>query len=100
MKARADLSQDLIALDGKPLRRSLDRADGQGPMHVWNAWASAHEMVRAPVNVAAKTHELPALPEVLRRLNRSGAKVTIEARGGAGEIARKRQAQGADYGLR
>ena len=69
-------------------------------MHVWNAWASAHERVRAPVNVAAKTHELHALPEVLRRLNRAGAGVPIEARGGQVEIARQRQAQGADYGLR
>ena len=48
MNALADLSQEIVALDGKTIRRSLDRADGQGPMHVVNAWASAHEGGREP----------------------------------------------------
>jgi hypothetical protein len=96
MKALADLSQGIVALDGKTLRRSLDRADGKGPMPVVNAWASAHELVLAQCKVDAKTNEITALPEWLRRRNRAGAVVTIDAMGCQVEIARQIQAQGAD----
>jgi predicted transposase YbfD/YdcC len=96
MNALADLSQDIVALDGKTIRRSLDRADRKGPIHVVNAWASAHELVLAQFNVDAKTNEITALPEWLRRLNLAGAVVTIDARGCQVEIARQIQAQGAD----
>jgi hypothetical protein len=45
MNALTDLSQDIVALDGKTIRRSLDRADRKGPIHVVKAWASANELV-------------------------------------------------------
>jgi predicted transposase YbfD/YdcC len=96
LKALADLSQEIVALDGKTIRRSLDRADGKGPLHVVNAWASAHELVLAQCKVDAKTHEITALPEWLRRLHLAGAVVTIDAMGGQVEIARQIRAQGAD----
>ena len=97
MNALADRSQDIVALDGKTIRRSLDRADGKGPIHVVNAWASAHELVLAQFKVGAKTNEITALPTWLRMLNLTGAVVTIEAMGCQVEIARQIQAQGADY---
>jgi predicted transposase YbfD/YdcC len=99
MNALADLSQEIVALAGKTIRRSLDRSDGKGPIHVVHAWASANELVLAPVKVDAKTNEITALPELLRRLNLAGAVVTIEAMGCQVEIARQIQAQGADYVL-
>ena len=96
MHALADLSQAIVARAGKTSRRSLDRSDGKGPLHVVKAWASAHELGLAPCKVDAKTHEITALPAWLRRLNRAGAVVTIEAMGCQVEIARQIQAQGAD----
>jgi predicted transposase YbfD/YdcC len=99
MKALAALSQDIVALDGKTIRRSLDRADGKGPIHVVKAWASAHAMVLAPFKVDAKTSEITALPALLRRLNLAGAVVTIAAMGCQVESARQIQAPGADYVL-
>lgn len=99
MQALADLSQDLVALDGKTIRRSLDSADGKGPMHVVHAWASANKVVLAQCKVDAKTNEITALPEVLRILNLAGAVVTIDAMGCQGAIARQMQEQGADYVL-
>jgi DDE_Tnp_1-associated len=80
INALADLSQDIVALDGKTIRRSLDRANGKGPIHVVNAWASANELVLAQSKL-------------------SGAVVTIDAMGCQVEIARQIQAQGADYVL-
>jgi hypothetical protein len=96
MKALADLHQDLVALDGNTLRRSLASAAGKGPLHVVKAWASAHEVVLAQFKVDAKTHAMTALPAWLRMRNLTGTVVTIEAMGGQGEIARQMQAQGAD----
>jgi len=100
MQALADLSQAIVALDGQTLRRALDRADGQGPMHVVKAWAAAHELVLAQCKVDAQTHESTALPAWLRRRTRAGAVVTIAAMGCQVEIARPMQAQGADDVLR
>ena len=99
MKALADLSQDIVARAGKTIRRSLDRADGQGPMPVVNAWASAHELVLAQFKVDAKTNAITARPTWLRMRNLTGAVVTIEAMGCQVAIARPIQAQGADYVL-
>jgi predicted transposase YbfD/YdcC len=96
MHARADLSQERVALEGKTLRRSLDRSDGQGPIHVVHAWAAAHELVLAPCTVDAQTNAITARPEWLRRRTRAGAVVTLAAMGWQGEIARQMQAQGAD----
>jgi predicted transposase YbfD/YdcC len=96
MQALADLHQDIVALDGKTLRRSLDRADGKGPMHIVHAWSSANEMVLAQCKVDAKTNEITALPALLRMLNLAGAVVTLEAMGCQVAIARQIQDQGAD----
>jgi predicted transposase YbfD/YdcC len=99
MQALADLSQGIVALDGKTIRRSLDSADGKGPIHVVNAWASANEVVLAQFKVDAKTNEITALPELLRMLNLAGAVVTIDAMGCQVDIARQIHEQGADYVL-
>jgi hypothetical protein len=98
MNALADLSQDIVALDGKTIRRS-DRANGKGPIRVVNAWASANELVLAQLKIKAKTNEITTLHELLRMLNLSGAMVTIDAMGCQVEVARQMQAQGADYVL-
>jgi predicted transposase YbfD/YdcC len=99
MQALAELREDIVALDGKTLRRSLDRADGKGPIHIVNAWSSANALVLAQFKVDAKTNEITALPELLRMLNLTGAVVTIDAMGCQVEIARQIQEQGADYML-
>jgi predicted transposase YbfD/YdcC len=96
MKALADLRHDVVAREGKTVRRSLDRADGKGPLHVVQAWASAHELVLAPFKVDANTHESTALPAWLRMRTLAGAVVTIEAMGCQVESARQMQVQGAD----
>jgi hypothetical protein len=99
VKALADLSPDLVALRGRPIRRPLDRAAGKGPIQVVKAWASAIALVRAQVHVDAKSHKITALPEWLRRLNLAGAVVTIDAMGCEVESTRQIQAQGPDDGL-
>jgi hypothetical protein len=96
MQALVDLRQDLVALDGKTIQRSLDSADGKGPMHVVQAWASANEVVLAQFTVDAKTNESTARPALLCRLNLASAVVTIDAMRCQVDIARQIQEQGAD----
>jgi predicted transposase YbfD/YdcC len=99
MNALVQLGQEIIALDGKTIRRSLDRADGKGPIHVVSAWASRNELVLAQFKVDAKSNEITALPELLALLNLAGSVVTIDAMGCQVEIARQIIDQGGDYVL-
>jgi Transposase DDE domain len=97
MSALATLCEEVIALDGKTIRRSLDRADGKGPMHVVSAWASRNELVLAQCKVDAKSNEITALPELLSMLHLEGSVVTIDAMGCQVEIARQILDQGGEY---
>ena len=99
MSALSQLSQEIIALDGKAIRRSLERADGKGPIHVVSAWASRNELVLAQFKVDDKSNEITALPELLALLDLKGCVVTIDAIGCQVEIARQIVAQGGDYVL-
>jgi len=99
MSALANLAEEVIALDGQTIRRSLDRADGTGAVHVVSAWASRNELVLAQLKVDDKSHELTALPELLARLNLHGRVVTIDAIGCQVEIARQGVDPGGDYVL-
>ena len=99
MSALANLAEEVIALDGKTIRRSLDRADGTGAIHVVSAWASRNELVLAQFKVDDKSNEITALPELLALLNLHGSVVTIDAMGCQVEIARQIVDQGGDYVL-
>jgi predicted transposase YbfD/YdcC len=99
MSALAQRGQEIIALDGKTIRRSLDRADGKGPIHVVSAWASRNELVLAQFKVDAKSNEITALPELLALLNLEGSVVTIDAMGCQVEIAQQIIDQGGEYVL-
>ncbi|RMH15866.1 MAG: ISAs1 family transposase [Gammaproteobacteria bacterium] len=99
MSALAELHGDIVSLDGKTIRRSLDNADGKGPIHIVNAWASANELVLAQYKVDDKSNEITALPELIDMLNLKGSIVTIDAMGCQVAIAQKIIDKGADYVL-
>jgi hypothetical protein len=89
MSALADLAEDVMALDGKTIRRSLARADGKGAMHVVSAWASTNALMLAQFKVDDKSNEITARPELLAMLNLQDRVVTIDAMGCQGEVARQ-----------
>jgi predicted transposase YbfD/YdcC len=70
---------DLIALDGKTLRRSGDAAAGVKPVHLVSAWASTQRLVLCQDAVDAKENECAAMLAILARLDLRGALVTIDA---------------------
>lgn len=89
----------IIAIDGKTLRRSFDAASSKAAIHMVSAWATANHVSLGQVVVDQKSNEITAIPKLLEMLELSGALVTIDAMGCQVEIARKIVAAGADYVL-
>lgn len=94
-----DLAGEVVALDGKTLRRSFDRWSEQNPLHLVSAWASEAGLVLGQVATENKSNEITAIPQLLDLLDVAGATVTIDAMGCQKEIARKIIEKKADYAL-
>jgi predicted transposase YbfD/YdcC len=78
---RKTISKEVIALDGKQLRRSYAREDDKAAIHMVSAWASANRLVLGQLKVDEKSNEITAIPELLRALDIRGCIVTIDAMG-------------------
>ena len=89
----------LVAIDGRTLRRSFDKADAKSALHMVGAWATANKISLGQVAVAEKSNEITAIPELLGLLELQGAVVTIDAMGCQTEIAEKIVEKQADYVL-
>jgi len=89
----------VIAIDGKTLRRSHDRTNGGGPLHLVSAWAETNRLVVGQVAVDGKSNEITAIPVLLEVLALSGCIVTIDAMGCQTAIAATIVRGGADYVL-
>jgi predicted transposase YbfD/YdcC len=89
----------VVAIDGKTLRRSFDAADSKAAIHMVSAWATANQISLGQVVVDAKSNEITAIPKLLEMLELSGALVTIDAMGCQTEIARQIVDAEADYCL-
>jgi predicted transposase YbfD/YdcC len=100
MRAVSDLTHgEVVAIDGKTLRRSFDRAADKGAIHMVSAWATANQVVLGQQKVDEKSNEITAIPALLRLLEVEGCIVTIDAMGCQKEVARTIVEQGADYVL-
>jgi predicted transposase YbfD/YdcC len=91
------LAQEIVAIDGKTIRRSFDRARKQAPYHLASAWASERGLVLGQRSVTGKSHEITAIPELLDTLDLRGTLVTLDAMGCQEAIVKKILDQGADY---
>ena len=89
----------VIAIDGKTLRRSHDKRGGKGAIHLVSAWAAENSLVLGQTRTDAKSNEITAIPRLLELLELQGCIVTIDAMGCQKEIARKILDRGADYVL-
>jgi predicted transposase YbfD/YdcC len=88
-----------VAVDGKRLRRSFDRASGKAAIHMIGAWATESGLTLGQLAVDSKENEITALPHLLRLLDLNGATVTLDAMGCQTAIAGQIVAQGGDYVL-
>jgi predicted transposase YbfD/YdcC len=89
----------LVAIDGKTARATLDRAKGKNPLHIVSAWAAENRLFLGQEVVDDKSNEITAIPKLLAVLELTGAIVTIDAMGCQKEIAAKIREKKADYVL-
>src|SRR5215212_6700392 len=89
----------VVAIDGKTLRRSFDAASSKSAIHMVSAWATANHISLGQIVVDQKSNEITAIPRLLELLDVSGCLVTIDAMGCQAEIAGKIIEGKADYVL-
>lgn len=88
---------DIIAIDGKTLRRSYDTGSTKSAIHMVSAWSSANGVVLGQEKTAEKSNEITAIPELLNSLAVKGCIVSIDAMGCQKNIAEQIIRQKGDY---
>ena len=91
--------QGVVAIDGKVLRRSHDRAKGRSALHMVSAWGCEQRMVLGRIATDAKSNEITAVPKLLAMLSLRGTIVTVDALNCQRAIAQQIVDQGGDYAL-
>ena len=61
-----------MAIDGKTVRRSADKANGKSPIHMVSAWATANGVALGQVKTHERSNEITAIPELLKTLEIKG----------------------------
>ena len=90
---------DVIAIDGKALRRSFDKASDKSPIHMVSAFATDAKLVLAQQKVDEKSNEITAIPKLLKLLELKGAVVTLDAMGCQKSITKNIIEDGGDYAI-
>ena len=94
----AELTQgEVVAIDGKTLRRCHDRGQGRAPLHLVSAWAAQNHLVLGQTRTQAHSNEITAIPQLLALLELRGCIITIDAMGCQTEIAQQIVDGAADY---
>jgi predicted transposase YbfD/YdcC len=96
----AELTQgEVVALDGKTLRHSYDRANHKSAIRMVSAWAAENELVLGQLKTADKSNEITAVPALLELLELSGCIVTLDAMGCQKATAKTIREQDTDYAI-
>lgn len=93
---RRAIGEEIVALDGKALRRAVNT---KTIPYIVSAWAADNGLVLGQVKVEEKSNEMTAVPELLRALELAGCIVTLDAMGCQKTIAREIRQANADYVL-
>jgi predicted transposase YbfD/YdcC len=93
----AEACQGVIAIDGKVLRRSFDKASGKSPLHMVSAWGCEQQLVLGQVATEEKSNEITAVPKLLKLLSLEGCTVTVDALNCQRAIAQQVIGQKGDY---
>jgi len=88
---------EIIALDGKCLRRSMDKASNLSALYMVSAWAVNNQLVLGQEKVDLKSNEITAIPKLLERLDIKGSVVTMDAMGCQTKITEQIIDNAADY---
>lgn len=88
---------EIVAIDGKTLRRSYDKSKDKPAIHMVSAWATTNGLVLGQKKVEDKSNEITAIPELLKVLSLKGCIVTIDAIGCQKKIIKQIIDQDGDY---
>ena len=91
--------KEVVAIDGKTLRRSGEKKSAKAAIHMVSAFAARQRLVLGQVKVADKANEIVAIPKLLDLLAIEGAIVTLDAIGCQRAIAQQILDKKADYVL-
>src|SRR3954447_16260120 len=89
--------REVVAIDGKTVRRSGSRRHERGPPHLVSAWASGRGLALGQRAGDGKSNETTAIPGLLDTRRLEGCIVTLDAMGCQKAIAERIRAKGADY---
>lgn len=78
---RTLLDQNQIAIDGKTVRSSHDKAMGKDAIHMVSAWHVENAMVLGQIKTNEKSNEITAIPELIKQLELQNTIVSIDAMG-------------------
>ncbi|MCA9201555.1 MAG: ISAs1 family transposase, partial [Planctomycetales bacterium] len=92
-------NREVVAIDGKALRRSHDRRHNLGPLFLVSAWSVHRGISLGQLATAEKSNEITAIPELIEQIDLQGSIVTIDAAGCQKTIAKKIIEGGSDYVL-
>jgi predicted transposase YbfD/YdcC len=99
MQRFSNTLQGVVAIDGKTLRRSFDRAAAKSPLHMLHAWCADQRLLLGQMAVDGKSNEITAVPKLLELLMLKGCIVTADALNCQRAIAAKIIERGGDYVL-
>lgn len=88
---------EIVAIDGKTMRRSHHRPLGQSAIELVSAWACHNRLTLGQVKVADNSNEITAVPELLRLLAIKGCIVTVDAINTQKETVAEIRRQEAEY---
>ncbi len=94
-----NLKDDIVSIDGKTMRRTLDKASGASAIHLVSAWSAKNNLCFGQTKVNEKSNEITAIPLLLDLLDIKGATITMDAMGCQFSIADKIVDAEADYVL-
>ncbi|ACL59145.1 transposase IS4 family protein [Methylobacterium nodulans ORS 2060] len=90
------IAREVVAVDGKSVRRSASHRHEHGPLHLVSTWASRRGLALGQRALDGKSNEIRAIPELLETLQLDGCIVTLDAMGCQTSIAERIRAKGAD----
>jgi len=94
---RKEISKEIVAVDGKTVKRAIDKATEESGLHIVSAWATENELSLGQVAVENKSNEIVAIPKLLALLELKDCIVTIDAIGCYGTIVDAIREKKADY---
>lgn len=94
-----NLKDDIVSIDGKCMRGTLDKASGASAIHLVSAWSAKNNLCFAQIKVNEKSNEITAIPLLLDLLDIKDATITMDAMGCQFAIADKIVEAEADYVL-